>query len=478
MDTWIADTEPSERFPIYTRANADEVGPDPFTPLNWTLTWEQGIVPGNGRRVDRARDVRAGRVPLDQAGDLRLLGRLLLQPGVPRPGVRLPHAGGDARRHRHLVLRPEPHGARRTSTIRATTTRRARRSWASPSARSSAGAQEALSADYLAQAAAVAGQPAGPRGRSPTPSSSSTAAPRRGGSARAGTPTPRSSSAPPSVRRSCRGSPRPSASRSWPSRSSGHSATSPRRACPERVWDLSRLVRDSRGADRGLRCRRRGSRPTGSRAEPGSGGVQRRVRRPARDVRASRRQRVGDQRRHLADQPHAGVPDDRPRAPAGRRERRRRCVPPSRPQRREAAVAELTAAVAGDEATAGLLAAGIAVRPVVLPAARGGQERHGHAHAGAQARVPRARPPDARARPPRRPDARVPAARERAGRRSSRIRRPSPTPSPRGTPQWLTLAELEPPYLVIRDRPIPPISEWPKRRRYVRGRGGRRRAPR
>ena len=46
MDTWIADTEPCERFPLYTRANADEVGPDPFTPLNWTLAWEQGVVPG------------------------------------------------------------------------------------------------------------------------------------------------------------------------------------------------------------------------------------------------------------------------------------------------------------------------------------------------------------------------------------------------------------------------------------------------
>jgi len=46
METWIADTEPSERFPLYTRANADEVGPDPFTPLNWTLPWEQGVVPG------------------------------------------------------------------------------------------------------------------------------------------------------------------------------------------------------------------------------------------------------------------------------------------------------------------------------------------------------------------------------------------------------------------------------------------------
>lgn len=46
MESWIVDTEPSERFPIYTRGNADEVGPDPFTPLNWTLMWEQGVVPG------------------------------------------------------------------------------------------------------------------------------------------------------------------------------------------------------------------------------------------------------------------------------------------------------------------------------------------------------------------------------------------------------------------------------------------------
>ncbi len=46
METWIADTTPSERFPIYTRGNADEVGPEPFTPLNWTLAWEQGVVPG------------------------------------------------------------------------------------------------------------------------------------------------------------------------------------------------------------------------------------------------------------------------------------------------------------------------------------------------------------------------------------------------------------------------------------------------
>ena len=49
----IVDTEATERFPIYTRGNADEVGPDPFTPLNWTLTWEQGIVPGTARHAHR-----------------------------------------------------------------------------------------------------------------------------------------------------------------------------------------------------------------------------------------------------------------------------------------------------------------------------------------------------------------------------------------------------------------------------------------
>ncbi len=46
MDTWITDTPTSERFPIYTRGNADEVGPEPFSPLGWSLSWAQGICPG------------------------------------------------------------------------------------------------------------------------------------------------------------------------------------------------------------------------------------------------------------------------------------------------------------------------------------------------------------------------------------------------------------------------------------------------
>ena len=46
MDRWITDTPTSSRFPIYTRGNADEVGPEPYSPLGWSLTWEQGIAPG------------------------------------------------------------------------------------------------------------------------------------------------------------------------------------------------------------------------------------------------------------------------------------------------------------------------------------------------------------------------------------------------------------------------------------------------
>lgn len=46
MDRWITDTPASTRFPYYTRANADEVGPDPFTPLGWSLIWTAGVLPG------------------------------------------------------------------------------------------------------------------------------------------------------------------------------------------------------------------------------------------------------------------------------------------------------------------------------------------------------------------------------------------------------------------------------------------------
>jgi phosphohistidine swiveling domain-containing protein len=46
MDSWITDTRPRTRFHLYTRANADEVGPEPFSPLGWSLGWVTGTGPG------------------------------------------------------------------------------------------------------------------------------------------------------------------------------------------------------------------------------------------------------------------------------------------------------------------------------------------------------------------------------------------------------------------------------------------------
>ncbi len=45
-DTWLTDWMPSERFPVYTRARADQVMAEPCSPLGWTLLWEQAMVPG------------------------------------------------------------------------------------------------------------------------------------------------------------------------------------------------------------------------------------------------------------------------------------------------------------------------------------------------------------------------------------------------------------------------------------------------
>jgi pyruvate,water dikinase len=45
-DRWITDRTPSARHPVYTRANAGEVLPDPASPLAWTLVWEPGVVMG------------------------------------------------------------------------------------------------------------------------------------------------------------------------------------------------------------------------------------------------------------------------------------------------------------------------------------------------------------------------------------------------------------------------------------------------
>ncbi len=43
-ETWITDWTPSEKFPLYTRANAGEILPKPCSPLGWDLVWGSGGV--------------------------------------------------------------------------------------------------------------------------------------------------------------------------------------------------------------------------------------------------------------------------------------------------------------------------------------------------------------------------------------------------------------------------------------------------
>lgn len=45
-DDWCADTPLSRRFPIYTRFNANDVLPDPITPLGADLVWKPHVLPG------------------------------------------------------------------------------------------------------------------------------------------------------------------------------------------------------------------------------------------------------------------------------------------------------------------------------------------------------------------------------------------------------------------------------------------------
>lgn len=46
VDRWITDWAPSERFPLYTRANAGEIAPKPMSPIGWDLVWGGGVSKG------------------------------------------------------------------------------------------------------------------------------------------------------------------------------------------------------------------------------------------------------------------------------------------------------------------------------------------------------------------------------------------------------------------------------------------------
>ena len=58
---WVADTEPSKKYPIYTRANAGEVMPDPVSPMSATLA-----IPVAGEQGWRDAYVKAGSFSYDE----------------------------------------------------------------------------------------------------------------------------------------------------------------------------------------------------------------------------------------------------------------------------------------------------------------------------------------------------------------------------------------------------------------------------
>ena len=43
---WLIDTEPSSRFPVFTRLNAADVMADPITPLGASMCWVPNVLPG------------------------------------------------------------------------------------------------------------------------------------------------------------------------------------------------------------------------------------------------------------------------------------------------------------------------------------------------------------------------------------------------------------------------------------------------
>src|ERR1700722_2852785 len=65
-DRWLTDWRRSPRMPLYTRANAGEVLPDPASPLGWTLVFEQGLLPGWLRGLVEFGIYRDGELDLAQ----------------------------------------------------------------------------------------------------------------------------------------------------------------------------------------------------------------------------------------------------------------------------------------------------------------------------------------------------------------------------------------------------------------------------
>jgi len=464
MKTWIADTEPSERFPIYTRANADEVGPEPFTPLNWTLTWEQGVAPGTADAWIALGTFEPDEFLWTQPETYGSWGGYFYnQVSLGRVfGHRMPGATPDAIDISFFGQNPTvPPYVQDPRDDNEACSAKLGESFAAILG----GGQEALSAEYLANAAAW-------RASRPDLATISDTELAEYGRTSARWQRPGwdayaqvvigATVGPQIVQGIADAVGKPElAIQIFGALGDVVSA-----GMPERVWELSRLVTNSPELTAAF-----------------DAGVADLSERLAADPAATAFNVEFDEL--LEAFGHRGVNEweisaqtwlINPTLAYQMIDRVRRQEDSMSPtaragesaKRREAAVAELTAAVAGDEATAGLLAAGIA----------SGQASYRLREAGKNASVMLMQEPKL-------------AFRELGRRMHERghiadpmhvfqlleseldsfIVEPATFTEILATrhAEWLTLAELDPPYLVIRDKPIPPISEWPKRRRFAEG---------
>jgi rifampicin phosphotransferase len=464
MKTWIADTEPSERFPIYTRANADEVGPEPFTPLNWTLTWEQGIAPGTADAWIALGTFEPDEFLWTKPETYGSWGGYFYnQVSVGRVfGHRMPGATPDAIDISFFGQNPTvPPYVQDPRDDNEACSAKLGESFAAILG----GAQEALAAEYLANAAAW-------RASRPDLASISDAKLVEYGRTSARWQRPGwdayaqvvigATVGPQIVQGIADSVGKPElAIQIFGALGDVISA-----GMPERVWELSRSVKNSVELTAAF--------------DAGTEGLAKRL--AANPAAAAFNSEFNSLIEAFG---HRGVNEWEISAETwlinptlayqmiDRVRRQEDAMSPAlraseSAKRREAAVAELTAAVAGDEATAGLLAAGIS----------SGQIAYRLREAGKNATVMLMQEPKL-------------AFRELGTRMHERGHIADPMhvfqlleseldafiDQPANFTEilasrhqdWLTLADVEPPYVVMRDRPIPPISEWPKRRRFAEG---------
>ncbi len=259
MQTWLTDTPTAERFPLYTRGNADEVGPEPFPPLTWSLAWEKGACRGTADgwvHLGAFRPEEFRRPVPEVFGCWG--GYFYNQVSVGRVfGVRTPGGSPDAIDEAYFGGNSDiPPYVRRPA-------RRGRRAERGGAGRRFGGVlrrrERAGYADaFFGEGARVGGRAARPRSAVRRGAGGARARGLPAGCARPGTSTPGSWSAPRSALGSVRPSPAPSAAADDAVAvftSLGGVETAGTAA---QVWELSRLVRSLRCADGCFRRGRRG----------------------------------------------------------------------------------------------------------------------------------------------------------------------------------------------------------------------------